>query len=77
MRAERDVERVVLLAQLVERHIVADIDVDMHIDAKRQHRRNLRVKHLARQTVVGDAVAQHAAELRALFIHGDLVAHQG
>jgi len=77
VRAKRDVKRVVLLAQLVERHIVADIDVDMHIDAKRQHRRDLRVKHLARQTVVGDAVAQHAAELCALFIHGDLVAHQG
>ena len=76
VRAERDVKRVVLLAQLVERHIVADIDVDMHIDAKRQHRRDLRVEHFARQAVVGDAVAQHAAELRALFIHGDLVAHQ-
>lgn len=76
VRAERDVERIVLLAQLVECHIVADVDVDMHVDAERQHGRDLRVEHLARQAVVGDAVAQHAAELRALFIHRDLVAHQ-
>ena len=61
VRAKRDVERVVLLAQLVEGHIVSHIDIDVHIDADRQHGGDLRVEHLARQAVGGDAVAQHTA----------------
>ena len=74
--ADGDVERVMRLAQLVEGHIIADIDVQMHLDAEGDHGRDLRVEHLARQTIIGDTVAQHTAELRALFIYRDLVAHQ-
>ena len=33
VRAKRDVKRVVLLAQLVKGHIVANVDIDMHINA--------------------------------------------
>ena len=76
VRAKRDVKRVVLLAQLVKGHIVANVDIDMHINADRQHGGDLRIEYLARQAVGRNAVAQHTAELRALFIHRDLMSHQ-
>ena len=34
------------------------------------------VQHVLRQTVARDAIAQHAAELRALFIDNRMMAHQ-
>ncbi len=76
VRAQRDIKRIVLLPQLVEGHVVADVDVYVRVDADREHRRDLRIQHLARQAVGRDAVAQHSAQLRALFVHRDPVPHQ-
>ena len=74
--AECKIERVVLTAQLVEGDLVSDVHIDLRINADGEERRDLRVQDLARQTVGGNAVAQHTAELRPLFIHRNLVAHQ-
>ena len=74
--AECKIERVVPAAQLVEGDLVSDVHIDLRINADGEERRGLRVQDLARQTVGGNAVAQHTAELRPLFIHRDLVAHQ-
>ena len=49
----------------------------MYLNAQRQDGGDLRVQLLPGQAVVGDAVAHHAAQLVLLFVHRDLVAHEG
>ncbi len=77
MRADRDVDGIVLVLDVRERDVTADGGVRVHLDAGRQDKFDIRVQLFLRQTVIRDAVAQHTAELRALVIDDDLVAHQG
>ena len=76
VRADGKVDGVVLRAQAVHLlavHAVVELDVDSAVE----NPLDLGVELLARQAVVGDAVAQHAAEVRALLEDRDLVPHEG
>ena len=76
MCAESKVECVILPAQLVKGDLISDVHIQLHINAYGEKRRDLRVEHLTRQTVGRNPIAQHAAQLRTLFIYRDLVSHQ-
>ena len=76
VRTDGEVDCVVLLAQAGEL-VAVDAVVQLGLDAAVEQPLDLRVELLARQAVVGDAVAQHAAEVLALLEDLDAVAHEG
>ena len=73
--ADSDVDRVVLLLDLGDRKILADADIRFDFDAGRQDVLDLIIQSLSGQTVAGDAVAKHAAQLISLLEDGHLVTH--
>ena len=76
MRTDGDVNRVVLVLNLGERNIAADGNAGMHLNAGGQDEVDVRIQLVLRQTIIRNAVAQHAAELGTLVIDYDLVTHQ-
>ena len=77
MGADGDVQAVIFLLQVLDPDVLAHGDAGMHLDAQRQDGLDLRIQQMPGETVVGDAVAEHTAQLLGLLIHGDLVAHKG
>ena len=67
------IELVAQTGELLAAHGV----VELHVDAGAQDPVDLGLQALARQTIAGDAVAQHAAQVVALLKNGHLVAHHG
>ncbi len=63
MRADADEHRLVLAAQLLQRHVRADRGVALQFHTEIQDPLDLGIQNLARQAVFGDAVAQHPARL--------------
>ena len=57
--------------------LAVDGVVEFHVDAGAQDPVDLGLQALARQTVAGNAIAQHAAQVVALLKNGYLVAHHG
>ena len=76
MRTDGDVNRVVLVLNLSERNIAADGNAGVHLNAGGQDEVDIRIQLVLRQTIIRNAVAQHAAELGTLVIDYDLVTHQ-
>ena len=57
--------------------LAVDGVIELNVDAGAQDPVDLGLQALARQTIAGDAVAQHAAQVVALLKNGHLVAHHG
>ena len=76
MGADGDVETVVIALQLVEGNVFTHGDAGVCLDTGGEDGCDLRVQLLPGEAIGGNAVAQHAAQLVALFEDGDLVAHQ-
>ena len=76
MRTDGDVNRVVLILNLSERNIAADGNAGVHLNAGGQDEVDIRIQLVLRQTIIRNAVAQHAAELGTLVIDYDLMTHQ-
>ena len=76
LRTDGDVHGIVLAAQLVDGDRVADLRVVAHLHARGEHAVDVLLQALAREAVVRDAIAQHAAQLRAQLEHGALMAHE-
>ena len=76
MGTDGQVDGIELIAQASELLAVHGV-VEFHIDAGAQDPVGLGLQALARQTIAGDAVAQHAAQVVALLKDGHLVAHHG
>ena len=77
MGTDGDIHGIVLLLDLGDLDIRAHRDIGMYLDAGRKDMLDIPVQHILGQAVIGDAVAQHAAQLGPLLIHGYLVAHKG
>ena len=77
MGADGQIQAVVLLFQLIQRHVGTHVDVGMYFNAQGQNGGDLRIQQRPGEAVVGDAVAQHAAQGLPLFIDRDAVAHEG
>ena len=75
--ADGQVQAIVFLLHLVQRHIRAHVDLRADFNAQGQNGGDLPVQELPGEAVVWDAVAQHAAQGLSLFIDGDAVAHEG
>ena len=76
MGANGQVDGIELVAQ-AGKLLAVDGVVEFHVDAGAQDPVDLGLQALARQTVTGDAIAQHAAQVVALFKDGHLMAHHG
>ena len=76
MGTDGQVDGIELIAQASELLAVHGV-VEFHVDAGAQDPVNLGLQALARQTIAGDAVAQHAAQVVALFKDRHLMAHHG
>jgi len=76
MGADGDIQAVILLLQLLKGDILAHGHVGVCLDAQRQDGVDLRVQLFPGEAVVGDAIAQHTAQLLALLENDHLVAHQ-
>ena len=76
MGANGQVDGIDLVAQ-TGKLLAVDGVVELHVDAGAQDPVDLGLQALARQTIAGDAVAQHAAQVVALLQDGHLVAHHG
>ena len=74
--ANGQVDGIELVAQ-TGKLLAVDGVVELHVDAGAQDPVDLGLQALARQTIAGDAVAQHAAQVVALLQDGHLVAHHG
>ena len=76
MGANGQVDGIELVAQ-AGKLLAVDGVVEFHVDAGAQDPVDLGLQALARQTVTGDAIAQHAAQVVALLKDGHLMAHHG
>ena len=76
MGPDGDVHRVKAVLNGFHGKVPADGDPRPHRDAGGQDVGNVPVQDVLGQAIVGDAVAEHAAQLGALLIDGDLVAHE-
>ena len=76
MGANGQVDGIELVAQ-TGKLLAVDGVVELHIDAGAQDPVDLGLQALARQTVAGNAVAQHPAQVVALLKDGHLMAHHG
>ena len=61
--ADGDVQRVVFFLQFSQLDVLAHADAGMYLDAGGQDVVQIALQHVGRQAVVGDAVAQHTAQL--------------
>ena len=68
---------VVIFANLFQRDILADVAVELGLDTKIEDALNFGVKHFARGTKTGNAVAHHAAEVFVFVKNGDGMPFQG
>ena len=62
-----------LCTQLLEGSVLANAEVGLHLDAHVGDGLDLSVQNCLGQTVLGDAVTQHAAQLGHCFVDGDSV----
>ena len=76
MGANGQVDGIELVAQ-AGKLLTVDGVIEFHVDAGAQDPVNLGLQALTRQTVAGNAIAQHAAQVVALLKDGHLVAHHG
>ena len=76
MGANGQVDGIELVAQ-AGKLLAVDGVVEFHVDAGAQDPVDLGLQALARQTVTGDAIAQHAAQVVALLKDCHLMAHHG
>ena len=76
MGANGQVDGIELVAQ-AGKLLAVDGVVEFHVDAGAQDPVDLGLQALARQTVAGNAIAQHAAQVVALLKDGHLMAHHG
>ena len=74
--ADGDEHGVILLPQLLDGDVVADAHPVLHFDPGGQNGMDVVVQPVLGQPVVGDAVAQHAAQLGQHLKDGDGMAHQ-
>ena len=75
--ADGDVDAVVLAAQLLKGDVLPHVHLGVDGNAQGENGVDLPVQLLPGEAVAGDAVAEHAAQLAALLVDGDLVAHEG
>ena len=66
--AEAQEQHVVAFAQFLEADVDADVDAALQRDAHAEQSFDLGIEHVARQPVIGDRVAQHAARHLVLFV---------
>ena len=76
MRADGDIQAVVILVQLFKGDVFSDRHFGMYLHAGGQNGGNLRVQLFAREAVGRDAVAEHAAEPLLFFKNRHAVAHK-
>ena len=74
VRADRDVQRIVIASHVLDRQVDAHVDAVDDFHARRLDRRDFGIEDVFGETVVGNAVAQHAARLLEAFEHRDVVA---
>ena len=77
MGANGQIQAVIAGLELFKGDVRAHIHIRVDLDAQGQDGSDLRVQLGPGQTVVRDAVAQHTAQLVALFVDRHLVAHEG
>ena len=76
LRADGNVEGIILPLELLKAHILAHADAGMDLNAQGEDGLDLLIQLLPGQAVAGDAVAHHAAQALPLFVDRDLVAHE-
>ena len=76
MGTDGQIDGIELVAQ-ADKLLAVDGVIELNVDAGAQDPIDLGLQALARQTIAGDAVAQHAAQVVALLKNGHLVAHHG
>ena len=76
MGANGQVDGIELVAQ-AGKLLAVDGVIELNVDAGAQNPVDLGLQALARQTIAGDAIAQHAAQVVALLKDGHLMAHHG
>ena len=77
MGTDGNIQAVILLLQVLHPDILAHSDAGMYLDPQRQDGCDLGIQQVPGETVAGDAVAEHPAQLLGLLKNGDLVAHEG
>ena len=75
--ADGDVNRVKAALDVRHGQVFADGHAGVDGDAGRQDIVDVPVQNVLGQAIVGDAIAQHTAQLGPLLVHGDFMAHQG
>ena len=76
MRADGDIQAVVILVQLFKGDVFSDRHFGMYLHAGGQNGGNFRVQLFAREAVGRDAVAEHAAEPLLFFKNRHAVPHE-
>ena len=76
MGTDGQIDGIELVAQ-ADKLLAVDGVIELNVDAGAQDPIDLGLQALARQTIAGDAVAQHAAQVVALLKNGHFVAHHG
>ena len=77
MGADGDVQAVVLLQQVLYPQLGAHGHAGVCLNAQREDGGDLRIQQVPGEAVVGDAVAQHTAQLLPFLEYRHLVTHQG
>ena len=75
--ADGDIHRIKAALDIRHGQIFSDGHAGVDGDAGGQDIVDVPVQYLLGQAIVGDAIAQHAAQLGPLLVHRDLVPHQG
>lgn len=76
LRTDGDINRVVLLAQIVNRDIFSNFCVVFDFNARGKDAVDILLQAFTRETIVWYAVAQHAAQLGPQFKNGAAMSHQ-
>ena len=74
LRADAHEHRLIILAELLQRHVLAHDATALQLNSQIQDALDLGIQHFARQPIRRNAVAQHAARLGESFENGYLVA---
>ena len=75
MGADAQQNRIVFALNVGNLNVLADGNIGMYLNTGAENDINIVLQHIFRQTIARNAVTQHAAQLRTLFVNNRLMTH--
>ena len=75
MRANGNINCIIAFLDILHCHISADGNIRNHVNACCQNMFDIALQNLLRQTIIGDTIAKHTAQLGTLLIYSYLMPH--